>query len=110
MARWPETLVVLGVTGNARSVTGSTAPFGGVALPAKRSLRFFAWNKVGRSTPVWLRTTCVDTRPGKMWLHLMQERDRRGTRALRRFAYSFHARGNELRVGDRHDRTHGASF
>ena len=41
---------------------------------------------------------CVDARPAKMWLHLMQERDRSGTGARRRGAYSSHTRGNELRV------------
>ena len=34
---------------------------------------------------------CLDTRPAKMWLHLMPERDRSGTRARRRVAYYFQA-------------------
>ena len=46
-----------GRDGNARLATGSTAHFGDATLPAKRSLRFFAWNKRGRSTPVWPHTT-----------------------------------------------------
>ena len=46
---------------------------------------------------------CVDARPAKMWLHLMPERDRSGTRARRRVAYPSQAYSGKrkLRVESR---------